>query len=56
MLFKEISFLPFILRLKIRPMNKSKGKGKGKAIPVHASTGPEGSLRLRLLGFKTIGT
>jgi hypothetical protein len=31
-------------------------KGKGKAIPVLASTGPEGSRRLRLPDFKTIGT
>ena len=29
---------------------------KGKAIPVQAWTGPEGSRRLRLLDFKTIGT
>ena len=32
------------------------GKGKGKAIPLQAWTGPEGSRRLRLLDFKTIGT
>jgi len=31
-------------------------KGKGKAIPLQAWTGPEGSRRLRLLDFKTIGT
>jgi len=30
--------------------------GKGKAIPLQAWTGPEGSRRLRLLGFKTFGT
>jgi hypothetical protein len=29
---------------------------KGKAIPLQALTGPEGSSRLRLLDFKTIGT
>jgi len=29
---------------------------KGKAIPLQAWTGPEGSRRLRLLDFKTIGT
>jgi hypothetical protein len=34
---------------------KSK-KGKGKAIPLQALTGPEGSRRLRLPDFKTIGT
>ena len=33
-----------------------KGKGKGKAIPLQARTGPEGSRRLRLPDFKTIGT
>jgi hypothetical protein len=31
-------------------------KGKGKAIPLQALTGPEGSKRLRLPDFKTIGT
>jgi len=31
------------------------GKGKGKAIPLQAWTGPEGSRRLRLPDFKTIG-
>jgi hypothetical protein len=35
--------------------NKQK-KLKGKAIPLQASTGPEGSRRLRLPDFKTIGT
>ena len=35
--------------------NKGKGKGKGKAIPLQAWTGPEGSRRLRLPDFKTIG-
>jgi hypothetical protein len=29
---------------------------KGKAIPLQALTGPEGSRRLRLIDFKTIGT
>jgi hypothetical protein len=29
---------------------------KGKAIPLQALTGPEGSGRLRLPDFKTIGT
>ena len=33
-----------------------KGKGKGKAISLQAWTGPEGSRRLRLPDFKTIGT
>jgi len=31
-------------------------KDKGKAIPLQASTGPEGSRRLRLPDFMTIGT
>jgi hypothetical protein len=35
---------------------KNKGKGKGKAISWQALTGPEGSRRLRLIDFKTIGT
>ena len=30
--------------------------GKGKAIPLQAWTSPEGSRRLRLPDFKTIGT
>jgi len=29
---------------------------KGKAIPLQAWTGPEGSRRMRLPDFKTIGT
>jgi hypothetical protein len=32
------------------------GKGKSKAIPLQAWTGPEGSRRLRLPDFKTVGT
>ena len=31
-------------------------KGNGKAIPLQAWTGPEGSRRLRLPDFKTVGT
>jgi len=34
---------------------EGKGKGKCKAIPLPAWTGPEGSRRLRLPDFKTIG-
>ena len=37
-------------------ISKGKGKGKGKAIPLQAWTGPEGSRKLRLPDFKTIGT
>jgi len=33
-----------------------KVKGKGKAIPLQPWTGPQGSKRLRLPDFKTIGT
>jgi len=33
-----------------------KGKDKGKAIPLQTWTSPEGSRRLRLPDFKTIGT
>jgi hypothetical protein len=35
---------------------KGKGKGKCKAIGLQAWRGPEGSRRLRLPDFKTIGT
>ena len=31
-------------------------QGKGKAIPLQAWTGPEGSRRLKLPDFKTVGT
>ena len=31
-------------------------KGKGKAIPVQTWTGPEGTRRLRIPNFKTVGT
>jgi len=37
-------------------IKKDKGKGKGRAIPLQSWTGPEGSRRLRLPDFKTIGT
>jgi hypothetical protein len=30
--------------------------GKGKVIPLQALTGPEGSRKLRLPDFKTVGT
>ena len=39
-----------------RPHLLEYGKGKGKAIPLQAWTGPEGSRRLRLPDFKTVGT
>jgi hypothetical protein len=37
-------------------LGSSKGKGKGKAVPLQAWTGPEGSRRLRLPDFRTVGT
>ena len=37
-------------------LEEIKGKGKDKAIPLQASTDPEGSRRLRLPGFKIIDT
>jgi len=37
-------------------LNHVYGKGKGKVILLQAWTGPEGSRRLRLPDFKTIGT
>jgi hypothetical protein len=36
--------------------NISLSEGKGKAIPLQALTGPEGSRRLRLPDFMTMGT
>jgi hypothetical protein len=33
-----------------------RGKGKGTAVPLEAWTIPEGTRRLRLPDFKTIGT
>jgi hypothetical protein len=41
----------------LKPNNpQQKYKGNDKAIPLQAWTGPEGSRRLRLPDFKTIGT
>ena len=40
----------------IRGLKKAMEKSKGKAIPLQAWTGLEGSRRLRLPDFKTIGT
>jgi len=39
-----------------RKKNIVNSRAKGKAIPLQAWTGPEGSRRLRLRDFKTIGT
>jgi hypothetical protein len=37
-------------------LNLKQKRKKGKAIPLQAWTGPEGSRRMRLPDFKTIGT
>jgi hypothetical protein len=42
--------------IKAQGTAKSNVYGEGKAIPLQALTGPEGSRRLRLSDFKTIGT
>jgi hypothetical protein len=39
-----------------RKSGNSAGGSKGKGIPLQAWTGPEGSRRLRLPDFKTVGT
>ena len=39
-----------------RKLRVSENRVKGKAIPLQAWTGPEGSRRLRLPDFKTVGT
>jgi len=39
-----------------QPYKQQTSYGKGKAIPLQAWTGPEGSRRLRLPDFKTVGT
>jgi hypothetical protein len=36
--------------------NGNRSKGKGKAIPLKPITGPEGSRKLRLPDFETMGT
>jgi hypothetical protein len=46
-------FVPSII---ICYSNSSPGKVKGKAAPLLAWTGPEGSRRMRLPDFKTLGT
>jgi len=40
----------------LSPESHMTGKGKGKAIPLQTWTGREGSRRMRLPDFKTIGT
>jgi hypothetical protein len=58
---REHSFNPLGLELKCLvgakgATNLNEGCLKGKAIPLQAWTGPEGSRRLKLLDFKTVGT
>jgi hypothetical protein len=57
--------MQFIHVYKASPINATAGRNKhkksadmekGKATPLQALTGPEGSRRLRLPGFKTAGT
>jgi len=39
-----------------KPNKSLTHKGKGKSTPLEAWTGPEGSSRMRLPDFKTVGT
>jgi hypothetical protein len=52
--FSKISSI-YIYDVKFLALLGAACKGKGKAIPLRAWTGPEGSRRLRLPDFKTIG-
>jgi len=45
-----------LLRMSKILLETCRSKGKGEAIPLQAWTGPEGSRKLRLPDFKTIGT
>jgi hypothetical protein len=44
------------MALRLTQLLTEMSKGKGKATPLQALTGPEGSRRLRLPDFKTVGT
>jgi hypothetical protein len=46
----------FIYDIVLKLFNEANTPSKGKAIPLQALTDPEGSRRLRLSDFKTIGT
>jgi len=58
MMDKNYNLLPVSFSIEIQEslVNNVFGKGKGKTIPVQTWTGPEGSRRLRIPDFKTIGT
>jgi hypothetical protein len=47
---------PTNLNLKLQNCVKKSKKCRGKSVPLQAWTGPEGSRRLRLQDFKTLGT
>ena len=54
-----VQLLEFVLcseNTKYEKLNAILGKLYGKAVPLQVWTGPEGSRRLRLTDFKTIGT
>jgi len=59
--YKQTNKMNFIVYYAIYSPNSHnhvplKGDGKSKAVPLQAWTGPEGSRRLRLPDFKTVGT
>jgi hypothetical protein len=47
---------PGLAHVRSRNLKVKEKKKRGKPIPLQAWTGPEGSRRLRLQYFKTIGT
>ena len=53
---EHLSSFHFFLFYYINMTNMSSNEVKGKALPLQVWTGPEGSRRLRLPDFKTIGT
>jgi len=58
--FNFAKYTKYVIKTTYKYLCKGKGKGKdkgkGKAIPLQAWTDPEGSRRLRLPDFETIGT
>ena len=51
---KQVSVVRRFVRVNVS--REAECKGKGKAIPLQAWSGPEGSKRMKLTDFKTIGT